>query len=239
MSDYRMPPITEAVIEMRSASNIPDDLVDKAARAIKKRYPSTQELREFSVKIGDPDSGANTRIGHKLATPDGAFIAQVRRYGLAFSSMAPYPGWTTFTSEFDKVWAQWKKATEAKKIDRIGIRFINRIDIPYDETTLLDSDDYLSVGVRLPAPTGNVAMAWQIVSECPVENTPFNVIIRAGSAESALLGFASYNLDLDLHCSVDVPQTHTDISSLLDQAKSAKNRVFEACITDRTRALLS
>jgi uncharacterized protein (TIGR04255 family) len=238
MGEYRAPPITEAVIEMRVGAPVPDDQVDKAANAIRKRYSSAQELREFKFVIGEPQT-TSVRVGHRLSMPNGAFIAQPRRQGLAFSCMAPYPGWTAFTAEFRTVWAKWIKATGSRKIDRIGVRFINRIDVPFGGDDPLDSDEYLKVGVRLPKSSGNVAMAWSIGAECPVEDSRFSVVVRAGTAESALLDYASFNLDLDLHYMVDLPQTHADILSLLDEVQSTKNRVFEECITDRTRALLA
>lgn len=239
MSPYRKPPITEAIIELRTADPVPDKLVDKAAAAIKKRYARAEYLHEFTVKIGATTNDAPVRVGHKLSSERGDYIAQPRRRGLALSSLAPYPGWTNFTVEFEEIWGRWKKAVGPRRLDRVGVRFINRIDVPWVEGQRLDSDDYLRVGIKLPESSGNFSNAWQVATVSPVKETPFNVTIRAGTTDPALFGYASFVLDLDLHCEVDVPQSDADIFALLGKAKLAKNQVFEECITDHTRALLA
>jgi len=239
MSPYRKPPITEAIIEFRTAEIVPDKLVDKAASAIRKRYPRAEYLHEFTVKLGAPTNAAPVRIGHKLFSEAGDYVAQPRRRGFALSSLAPYPGWARFTAELEEVWGRWKKAVGPRRLDRIGVRFINRIDVPWVEGERLDSDDYLRVGIKLPESSGNFSSAWQVATVSPVRETPFEVTIRAGTTDPALFGHASFVLDLDLHCAVDVPQADADIFALLAKAKVAKNQVFEECITDQTRALLA
>ncbi|MDO8297835.1 MAG: TIGR04255 family protein [Caulobacter sp.] len=239
MAKYQKPPIFEAIIEFRTADAVPDNLVDKAAASIKKRYARAQELHEFKVKLGAGKAPETDRIGYKLASETGEFIAQPRRQGLAFSSLAPYPGWTAFTAEFFEIWKRWKKAVGPHRVGRIGIRFQNRIDVPIGETERIDSDDYLRIGIRLPESSGNFADTWQVAAVSPVKGTPFMVIMKAGTADRALFGHVSYNLDLDLYCDVDVPQSDDDIVNLLAQAKLAKNQVFEECITDKSRALLA
>ncbi|MBW8303009.1 MAG: TIGR04255 family protein [Brevundimonas sp.] len=236
---YAKPPITEAVIEIRAGDPLAEAKVRKAAKAIGKRYRQTEELREFTMTVGSNAPVASKVVGFRLVSEDALFVAQPRKKGLAFSALAPYPGWTAFTAEFTEVWKLWKKGTGGQRTDRIGVRFLNRIDIPHEEGKTLDSDDYLSVGIRLPLSTGNFSNAWQVGSLCPVQGTRFMVRIQCGTVKAAILNAASYSLDLDFYCEVDVPQSDNDILALLDEVKPIKNRVFEECITDKTRALLS
>lgn len=236
---YAKPSITEAVIEIRTADPIAEAKVRKATKAIGKRYRQTDELREFTMKVGSAEPVASSVVGFRLVSEDARFVAQPRLKGLAFSALAPYPGWTEFTAEFSEVWRLWKKGVGAQRTQRIGVRFLNRIDIPFVPGTTLDSDDYLSVGIRLPPSTGNVSNAWQVGSLSPIQGSRFMVRMQCGSAEAAILNAASYSLDLDFFCEVDVPQADDDILALLNEVKPIKNRVFEECITDKTRALLS
>lgn len=239
MANYRKPPIIEAVIELRTADSVPDRLVDKAASTIRKRYPKSEVLHEFTVKLGLPSAAKTEKIGHKLTADTGEFVSQVARRRMAFSSLAPYPGWTAFTEEFRDIYSRWSKVVGQRRLDRVGIRFINRIDIPLEPSGFLRSEDFLHVGITLPPSTGNFSDAWQVTGVCPVQGTPFMVTIRCGTTDAALFGYASFSLDLDLHTEVDVPQSDTDLWNLLAAAKVAKNQVFEECITDRTRALLA
>lgn len=236
---YAKAPITEAVIEIRSADPVSDDAVKKAERLIKKRYGKSETLTEFRVVMAPKPSQSASLAGYKLTSEDGTFVAQPRKVGLSFSVLAPYPGWTAFTDEFKALWAIWIKAVGRQRISQVGVRFLNRIDIPQVDGELIESDDYLNVGVRLIPMTQNGAETWKAHFVSHIPETRFLLRMLSGPVEGALIGHASYLLDLDLICSVDVPQTDNDIWALLDEAKLLKNRVFEECITSKTRELIS
>lgn len=240
MSDaYAKAPITEAVIEMRTSDAVTEAALRKAQTAIRKRYKKSEKLVQFTLDLAVAASARQEFAGFKLTSDGGEFVAQAKVNGLSFSVLAPYPGWTAFLAEFEEVWRLWSKAVGRKPIARIGVRFLNRIDIPQGEDELLQSDDYLNVGVKLPDITRDGALGWQAAAVSQIPNTPFKLRVGCGQTEPALINHAAYLLDLDLFCDVDVPQTDNDIWSLLSDAKVVKNRVFEECITSRTRTLIS
>lgn len=236
MDKYSKPPITEAVIEVRTAGRIKEEDFTHAARLLQKRYKQKEELREFSMTVGSTPTVSQRLGGFKLTNEQATFVALPRKNGLSFSCLAPYPGWSDFTGEFGEVLRSWRKATGARKNERLGVRFMNRIDIPRDR---FNSDEYLTVGINLPPSTHDNSMGWQVGSISPLMGTPYRLGIRCGTADQVLIGHASYILDLDIFIEVDPPQTDTDIMRALSEIKDLKNRVFEECITDKTRQLIA
>lgn len=237
---YAKAPITEAVIEFRTETNVPDAQLKKVEARLRKLYGKSERLVEFKVKMASPTEPTASLVGFKLTNDEGTFIVQARKTGLAISALAPYPGWSAFVSEFREAWRLWTKAVGPRRLARIGTRFLNRIDVPFDETGRLESDDYLNVGVKLPHCTnGGADGGWQAVSVSLLPDTLFKLRLGCGTAPPAIIRHASFALDIDVFCDVDVPQDDTDIWDLLAQAKIAKNRVFDECITEQTRALIS
>lgn len=236
MDSYAKPPITEAVIEVRSASPITEAEFEHVSRLLQKRYKQKEELREFSMTVGPAPSVTNKLLGYRLTNEEASFVAQPRKNGLSFSSLAPYPGWEAFTGEFEEVLRLWRKAVGSRKTERFGVRFMNRIDIPREDN--FNSNDYLNVGIVLPPSTSDASLGWQVGSISPLEGSRFSLGIRCGSTDQVLIAHASYTLDLDFFVEVDAPHTDTDIMAALNEVREIKNRVFEECITDQTRELL-
>lgn len=237
---YAKAPITEAVIELRTEAPIPEAQLRKAEARIRKRYSKSERLTELKVTLGDPPQQTLSPAGFKLTNAEGSFITQTRASGISVSALAPYPGWSALTAELEVLWPLWTKAVGRRRLSRIGTRFLNRVDVPFGPEGRLESDEYLNVGVRLPPCTNNGADGgWQAVSVSLLPDTPFKLRLGCGTAAPAIIGHASFALDIDVFCDVDVPQSDADIWNLLAQAKVTKNRVFDECITDKTRTLIS
>jgi len=71
----------------------------------------------------------------------------------------------------------------------------------------------------------------------PLGQDDFTLILNASNAPSPLLDTMSFIIDLDISREKDLPQNEDALWSLIDGVRAHKNRVFEACITDKTREL--
>ena len=52
--------------------------------------------------------------------------------------MKPYPSWDTFNKKIDYAYNKIKELTEVRGIERIGLMYINKIDMPEKVTELKD-----------------------------------------------------------------------------------------------------
>lgn len=236
---YKRAPITEAVIEFRYEQQLEKVAADSVHNRLKQFYPISEpvsfvdvhlELNERQAKFTDVN-------GHRLASSDRADVHVIQTSGMVCSRMAPYLGWESFCDRAKRDWVKWKEVIGYRKIARIGVRFINRIDVPYTGEEKLRLEDYLKVYPQYPdanlPPLSNYTMQMQGdlgAHEC-------RLIINSGLVPSPLIRHASLLLDIDIGREKSVPQADSDIWKLIEEIRGHKNRIFEASVTDQAREL--
>jgi uncharacterized protein (TIGR04255 family) len=238
---YRRAPITEAVIEIRYAEPAGTDLLAKVCADFKTTYPFQHPLVNYDVTVGLPPPNVrgeavtqiNQATGHRLSSMDQAEILLVWPLTFVVSQLAPYPGWDVFFGRFERDWNTWKRAVGYRKITRIGVRFVNRIDIPQVDR-VFEETDYLRVYAKLPESFGPVT-GYGVQAQFPPDDEGCRLTLNSGLVPSPLVGYGSVLLDMDIAREITPPQNDEDIFVLLDKIRTKKNAAFEACITDQAR----
>jgi len=238
---YKRPPITEAVIAVQFAAPVPADDLRKVSRRFKARYPGEQEVKTLGVHVVNPPGGRSPvtnvqeTVGHRRASDDATEIVLFMPDTLIVSQLAPYPGWTSFFTRFVRDWKLWKREISFLRINRLGVRYINRIDLPITKD-YVEQEEYLNIYIQLPEVLGpTTSYAAQAVLNMRDINS--QLIINTAIVPSPLLNHASFLVDIDISRTQDVPQRDEDLFELLVKFRDMKNMVFEACITDRAREL--
>jgi uncharacterized protein (TIGR04255 family) len=212
--------------------------MSKMCDEIKADYPIRAEVQEAKFQLGPAanTSSAQRHIGYKLDSQDDKQITQVRLDTFVFSRLAPYDRWETFHAEARRLW-QIYSGLFTPKIKRVGVRYINRIDIPSSIPGGVDLDDYFLTAPKitpaLPQSMSNYFMRLQI----PMSNGVTLVITQTGVPPPDQ-AFVSSLLDID----VSVQGEKLDESSAWERINSlrdVKNMVFESCITNRVRELIN
>ena len=241
---YKRPPITEAVIEIRfAAPPIEAADLDKASRSLASSYPLQQPVKSFGVAVGippgpedRPTAQISEEIGHRLSSQDLSEILLLWPFAIVVSQLAPYPGWDSFFGRFVRDWTSWKKIVGFRRLSRVGVRFINRIDIPVTNG-IIEESEYMSVYPALPAALGPIT-GYGVQIQSPIRDVVgCNLVINSAAVPSPLLGHSSFVLDLDISREVNTPQKDDEIYKLLNQIRDKKNEVFEACFTDKAKEL--
>jgi uncharacterized protein (TIGR04255 family) len=237
--NYQRPPITEAVIGIDFSARLALSLVGKANRTFAKLYPQHQDLQNvtFSVNVSSKMTGqAETKAeGHRLSSADMAELLVIWPSAFAVSQLAPYPGWDKFFARFKRDWKVWKNVVGFVEISRIGVRFINRIDIPLVNNSA-DYEKYLNIYPKLPGALSNLT-SYAIQSVSKLDDIGCLLTINSGVVPSPVLGKASFLIDFDIARASDVPQNDIEISKLLAQIRDKKNEVFEASVSDAAKML--
>ena len=241
-TSYRHPPIIEAVIEIRFTEAVSVQLLADVSNALAPRYPSEQIVSNMQVQfnVGEASKQPTAQVAtgpqaYRRASSTEAEIAVASPTGLVVSQLPDYPGWEVFFDRFKHDWSNWKKVVGYRKIARVGMRYINRLDLPA-EGAVVDHEQYVNVSARTPdelGPTLSYA-AQAIFRSEPIGGL---VTINSGVVPSPLEGHLSIMLDIDLGRDHDVPQSDMNLFGLLQEFRKEKNSVFEACITDRARGL--
>ena len=239
---YRRPPITEAVIEVRFAEAVEDRELRNVSHAFASHYPGEQILLnvEFGLSVGDlvRSPTAQMKAGqqsYRRSTLSEAELALAAPASLIISQLPDYPGWQAFFDRFKRDWSLWKREVGYRKIVRVGVRYINRLDIPADGPVVAH-ERYLNLSARSPDDLGPTT-TYAIQATFQSAQVNGSIVINSGVVPSPLEGRLSIMLDIDVSRENSLPQKDEDLLLLLQDFREEKNRVFEACITDRAREL--
>lgn len=239
---YKRPPITEAVVEVRIGTPIGINVVERVRDRLMQSYPAPPQtliLANIALSEGStqPTTVSPQVQGYRLTAVDGAGLVSIATNFIATSRLAPYEGWDLFIATVRTNWEIWKRAVGWQKIVRIGVRYVNRIDIPFERT--IDIDDYLTFTIRGPSLALPPIASFAINEVRPLGQDNCQLILNAGLVPSPLVKTISLLLDVDISREVELPQNDEGLWALIDQIRSHKNFVFEGCITDRARGLFN
>jgi uncharacterized protein (TIGR04255 family) len=239
---YPRAPITEAVIEVRVAAEIDANILDKIARKLKSHYTRSEPLRQVGVAIDN--TGGNVSIqqnatGFRLSNEDQADIALLSNRFITTARLPPYPGWDRFRDRAKENWAMWRSLAPAHAIARAGVRYINRIDIPATPEGKLNLEEYFNFH-----PQAEVFEATLVTYLAQVRFLTYRPNWAATITTTPMLpnpvpDAASVMLDIDVFREADLPLHPDKLWSLIDEARSVKNDLFERALTPKTKALFT
>jgi uncharacterized protein (TIGR04255 family) len=237
---YRRAPITEAVIELRFARPLEQSVVERATNSIANDYFYKETEQGINVVVeaaNQPPKVETIWEGVKLSSLDRADVVVFRRGAFVCSRLAPYMGWEEFLPAVQRAWSAHRKAAGTVEITRIGLRYVNRIDIPVTDDEPINAEDYLNYVPE--APMGFKPMATYVIqTNRPLgEDDCHFTALSSTVVPSPLINTISLTLDLDVYREINIPRRDDQLWALIDRMRGYKNSIFEACITDRAREL--
>ena len=237
---YARAPITEAVIELRFAAEFQQATVEAAGRRLRDDYSYLDQENIIQFKL---DAGAQRAepltswLGVRLSSFDRTDSVFFRQNTFMCSRLAPYVGWDDFFKRTVRAWEVWRKSAGHTALSRIGVRFINRIDVPMQSGDLVRIEDYLNVFPKSPDDLGAPLSGYTMQVVRPLDVDDCGLVLNTATVTSPLIGFASFALDLDVFREAKLPQRDDALWELLTRMRAHKNRIFESCITNKARAL--
>ncbi|MGE0049358.1 MAG: TIGR04255 family protein [Acidithiobacillus sp.] len=233
---YKRPPITEAVIGINFSTPISKKDLGATDKKLSAHYPQHQGVSNYSLAVALPSqttANVGREDGHRRSTADMTQLVVLWPSSFIVSQLAPYQGWEHFFERFARDWSALKRVTGFREISRVGVRYINRIDIPAKEP-IVEHEKFLNIYPKIPdslQPTSSYAL------QATVELKEIDCLLRLNSAPvpSPLLQYASFLIDQDISRQANAPQNDNEIYELLQKIHVVKNAVFEACITAKAR----
>ncbi len=238
---YQQPPITEAVIGIDFNESIEEAALSGLQNRFSGYYPNHQSVESINFKVeidagaGSPKTVSSKEIGHRLSTSDLTELLVLLPKTFTFSQLAPYPGWSVFFERFVRDWKIYKRDLGFRSVRRIGVRYINRIDIPI-ENEIVEHEKYLGIYPNITDKFGPLS-AYSVNAEIFMKDLECQLRINSAAVPSPILGYASFLIDQDIFREINVPQRDEDILDLIEKIRLKKNEVFESCITDHARVL--
>ncbi len=241
---YKNPPITEAVIGIHFKSPVNTADIDSANSKFSTYYLQQQIVSNFNVHVDipivgqltqSPKADVNPIMGYRHSSDDMTELLVLWQSDFVLSQLAPYQGWDSFFERFARDWKLWKRVVGFREIARIGVRYINRIDIPATGP-LVEYEKFLNIYPKLPNELETVN-AYAVQTVVSLVDIDCQLLINSAIVPSPILNHISVLLDLDISKENNSPQKDEDIFALLNTIRSQKNKIFEACVSDQAREL--
>lgn len=238
---YSRDPITEAILDFQV--KLPPGAafsdLDRCGNREKKRYPTkeTLNLSKGLLALGPELSASATseQIGFRFLSSDKKAIFQAHRHGFTFNQLAPYQGWDAFQKEARRLWGIYREVAKPLAIERVAVRFINRIDLP---SPTVDLKEYLRTSPEISPELPQLLEGFFMRVQISQEEIRSMLVLNETIVQSPRPNTVSVLLDIDLFRTVDLPQEEAGIWRIIEDLRLQKNKVFEACITDETRKLI-
>jgi uncharacterized protein (TIGR04255 family) len=232
-------PIVEAVIEIRTRIESPweESALGEQLKAKLPGYPkiiSQGEFRhEVKLKPGKPPEQLFHDLGWRglrLHSADGRYIAQFNREGFVFSRLQPYESWDQFKEEAMRLWKVHAELAKVLEVQRLGVRFINRITLPVGEVSL---DDYLRVPPQPPGELDLPIMSFFHQDRLLVTGHPYaiNIVKTVQPPQGSGSDGGGLILDIDVSTIEPFEQRTNAIDKCLAEMRWLKNKVFYSSLT--------
>ncbi len=238
------PPIVEAVIDIRVA--LPTPLEEAYVRAqLEGKTPgyamldSQRQIQvQHTLQPGIPPSAPTVQDlgwkGLRLRSSEGRHIVQFNRDGFVFSRLEPYESWDQIYGESMRLWDTYMRLAAPVEIIRIGVRYLNRIELTENVARL---EDYLYTAPRTPE---SLDLPFQNFFHIDTLLMPKRAcavnIITTLQAETQSPG-QSLILDIDAFTQDALRTDSASLETRLRELRWLKNKVFFGSVTKKTLAL--
>ena len=250
---YLNPPIREVVCEFRYQE---DGTWDGAApglvyAALNSEFPRRLANERTSESIPRSAESPNLlppalqQIGLELRvmserplrfwrTGDESGYISLDPYRLSVHHFSPYPSWAGFRGIVEKVVRAYQEVLEPSKIQRIGLRYINDVQIEQMSVSLEEYFDYYPfIGSNL----SEFVSRFHCVVQMEFEGARDLLTLQIASPAQPEGQNAVVTLDLDYFLAQPDEFDISESTNWLESAHSNVEKVFEGCLKDSVRAL--
>ena len=242
---YQKSPIVEALIDIKieASPDLKFDDLHIVAKSIVAEYPRTETryLSEGKFTFGEQTAATAERkpFALMLFSSDNKQIFQARTDGMTFSRLAPYQTWNMLRDEARRLWDIYRKFALPRGVIRLAVRYINQLALPGRK---IEIEDYLKtfpkISGDLPKELGDIG-PFSMRLPVPQADLGGMLVINEAVIGPAAPDTVPIILDLDLYVENLAISDEQVLWSKLEQLRERKNLYFEACITNKTRELIS
>lgn len=237
---YANPPIAEAVCEFRLPQDSKWDLTTPGLFYERTRatYPkkNSRLLREVAFK--DSREGIQQQIRQSeqiryLTNDEKAFI-QIGTCVLSIHCLKPYPTWEDFKPRIEDAYITLNNIVPVQTLQRIGLRYINRIEIPKQSVSL---ESYFGFrpyrNEKLPNKLGEFIVGCSF----PFSNGRDSCKVQLTNLVADKPDTSAFLLDLDYFLNIPIKVSECIPIDWIENAHQKIEEIFEGCITDQLREI--
>lgn len=227
-------PLIEAVMEVQLEGGLAADESLAVADALGRFYPTRSETTQtqFMYQAETAQLDVSGRAVYRLEGEDDTEVTSIRPTGISVSQLAPYRSWDILLSRLRRDLEVVDSVLGVRRASRIGVRFINRIDVPLDENGIAEHEEYLEAHVRLPGTIPAVTNFYLSVS-IAVPEVSGEAVVQSAVLPPAVEDKASFALDIDVSRFHDLAEDRKELLSQLSEFQAPKNSLYQRLLTKR------
>ena len=238
---YKNAPILEAVLAFdwtpqKPLAELEAVLESTAFESFEKPKKRFQLEADFDIEA-NAVSQRQHQLGFQTTLRDGSEIAILEQGRFAFVQPAPYDRWDYFVKRALALLVPTVSALAVLEFARVGLRFVNRIDIPNDGRPGVDTNKYFKVKFDGPRRDRREIEEFQMRVVKPTKKEGLAYALVLATTPSPLPDHSAILLDIDVFTRGALPSSGTKLIERLGEMRREKNDIFEKCLTDQARAL--
>jgi len=234
---YKNPPIREALCEIHFVGGAEWDFFTptRLYEALRSDYPAEPRQRMqagVQLQANEAQQGLTLQTGGPLVhllSEDETRQLTAGSSLLVVHTLAPYEGWERFQERIATAVDRYTAITQADAVERIGVRYINQINIPRPSVRL---EEYFTAPPRLPDDLAVSLRGFFARIEAQYDDGLAKLIQTIASVEAEM---PSFILDLDVVAEFSEPLNGEEVMPMIDELRRRERIAFEQAITELAR----
>lgn len=237
---YKKSPLVEALCEFQFIPGQPWDVTipDLFYEKISGEFPIKKQQLGVGISFQPRGIGIAQEMEMlqriQFFKTDETALVQVGINLLAINQLKPYPSWNAFKPLILQNLTRYLEIAKPKGFKRIGLRYINKIEFDKDSIEL---GHYLKYSPFIPPELPQKSVGFHFRVEIPYQDGRDHLVVILASAIPQKANCLSLFLDLDYFIAKPDGISLDQAPDWIEQAHSAVENAFEACITDECRKL--
>lgn len=241
---FRNAPITEALLDIQVSLPEDSDLssLDLFSEKMTEEFPIKEPRTLYGggmeFKGDSPPTYIDPtveQVGYIYKSEGHNKVAQARLNGFALSILKPYDSWSIFRDEARNLWQLYNDLIRPKTINRIAVRYINRIEIPLP---IEDFRDYILTSPELaPGVPQSIIEFFYRVAVPDSDSKAIAIIMSTIERPKKDQKFLPYIFDIDAFLTTKLDPGSEEIWEMFEALRNYKNRIFFKSITEKTAEL--
>ncbi|HEB33005.1 MAG TPA: TIGR04255 family protein [Spirochaetes bacterium] len=235
-------PIKEALLDIRVQLKPEIKLTDllEFQEAIKDQYPDRKERKfaKYGFQVVPKPSAHLDKSGtdgYLFKSSNGEKVVQARLDGFTFNKLKPYESWKDLRDESQQLWSIYTKTVNPVKVQRIALRYINRLEVPLP---IKEFRDYILTSLDIPENLPQAVSNFFIRLEMPYHEIGAIAIVMHTIEPPTKDNKLPMIFDIDVSKEVDYETESVAIWEDFEKLRIIKNEVFFNSITDKTKELI-
>ena len=239
---YQSSPIEEAACELRLGQGVSWDLAVPGLMfpGLQSQFPIREQrlVQEMVAKTSSDGVQQSFKTSERAVfmSQDRRTLVQIGPRVVAVNQLKPYTGWAALKANIELVLSILQSVIHVDQFERIGLRYINRIEIPdIDNRKLLDT--YFEFRPRFGAAFPNSLDNYIVGCDLSYREGNDHCRVQLSSGVSAESNAASAVLDIDYATRQPGKMSNEFVFQWVDQAHANVENVFEGSIAPALRTL--